>query len=707
MDIVQIANNIDDQNKSNRIFNHMKFQKLLEKQINELLPEHLRNEPAMLKFLEAVNESYQDIENKLTEEEGPAGKNDKDILSKIIFREKIFNSVINNLKNGVLLVNEAGEIIDCNDNFLDIFNTTIKREDIKGQYEKDFFIENGSIFGDTKSFISGVEKILEKKIPHFDEIFRTEKNEFYERDFSPIYYKGDYLGHLWIYTDITKKKREQDSIVQNEFTQRQILNSAIDAIIIVNEEGVIEFWNPQAEKIFGWKFNEVYDKFLSENITPVSIKEPNDKGVKKYLTKTNKNINADLNEIVSTNKEGAKIYIQISTISIKYHERDYYCSFIRDITIKRNYENELTKQKKFTEDVLNHLPADIAVFDRNHNYLFVNPMAIKSKETREWIIGKNDFEYCEMKGLNNQSAVERRGLFNKAISTKKTVQWIDEVVNKNNDKFYILRNFYPYEEDGEIKYIFGYGIDITEMRSVQLKLNETLLDLKNINEELEQFAYIISHDLQEPLRMVKSFLQLLEKKLGNSLDDTDKRYINFAVNGADRMKKHIQDLLEYSRIGKKTEEVDDVNCNEILQEINTIFQLKIRETNTTLTIHPLPVIKALRSGMYHLFQNLIANAIKFQRNDIEQHTVEVGYTEVDNSWQFYVRDNGLGIEPKYFERIFILFQRLENGKEGKAGTGIGLAVCKKIVEQLNGKIWVESEVGKGSTFYFKIPKHNG
>ncbi|RYG29930.1 MAG: PAS domain-containing sensor histidine kinase, partial [Chitinophagaceae bacterium] len=261
----------------------------------------------------------------------------------------------------------------------------------------------------------------------------------------------------------------------------------------------------------------------------------------------------------------------------------------------------------------------------------------------------------------------------------------------------------------ETKSFYAIVKDATErkMSAQQLEeLNESLrkraAELQASNTELERFAYVASHDLQEPLRMVSSFLQLLENKLGGDLDETGKKYIDFAIDGAERMKTLIQDLLQYSRVGTSKEMVVNVNMDEILNSVKMIYSLAITESSAELVIHPLPVIKAEKAQMHQLFQNLVGNAIKYSSPSPPR--IEVGYEELPNDWQFYVRDQGIGIHPKFFEKIFVIFQRLHNKTE-YSGTGIGLAICKKIVERHGGVIWVESEPGKGTCFFVRLPKY--
>ena len=243
--------------------------------------------------------------------------------------------------------------------------------------------------------------------------------------------------------------------------------------------------------------------------------------------------------------------------------------------------------------------------------------------------------------------------------------------------------------------------DITERKKAEEELKAILKELKRSNTELEQFAYVASHDLQEPLRMVTSFTQLLQNRYTDKLDDDANDFINYAVDGATRMQNLINDLLIFSRVGTRGKSFKTTDMNAVLEATIATFKQLIKKTNTTLTYNPLPVIIADESQMIQLLQNLISNAIKFRSEESPRINVS-GDVKADK-WIFSVSDNGIGIDSKNFDRIFIIFQRLHK-KEEYSGTGIGLAVCKKIIQRHRGKIWVESELGKGSTFYFSIPK---
>jgi len=242
----------------------------------------------------------------------------------------------------------------------------------------------------------------------------------------------------------------------------------------------------------------------------------------------------------------------------------------------------------------------------------------------------------------------------------------------------------------------------TKRKIVEDQLKLTMEDLKRSNTELEQFAYIASHDLQEPLRMISSFVQLLAKRYKDRLDEDADDFINFIVDGAKRMQIMINDLLTYSQIGRIDKGFRSTDTNIVLTNVLEMLGIPIEDTNATITHDSLPTILANERGLSQMFQNLISNAIKFHKEE-EPPVVHISAKLQKNQWIFSIRDNGIGIDSQNFDRIFIIFQRLHT-KDEYGGTGLGLAICKKIIERHNGKIWVESEVRKGSTFYFSIPK---
>jgi PAS domain S-box-containing protein len=261
-----------------------------------------------------------------------------------------------------------------------------------------------------------------------------------------------------------------------------------------------------------------------------------------------------------------------------------------------------------------------------------------------------------------------------------------------------------FDAAGNLVVTKGYIIEDTERLKAEEAMKQYAEHLKRSNEDLERFAYVSSHDLQEPLRTIVTFTQLLERKYVGRIDPEADEYIRYIVDAGRRMQDLIHDLLEYSRITSKAQELQPVRTEEVLAQALLSLNPIIKEESATITYDLLPVVQADPQQLRQVFQNLISNALKYRRED-EPPRIRISAERTGDMWQFNIQDNGLGIEPQYFDRIFVIFQRLHT-RDQYVGTGIGLAIVKRIVERQGGRIWVESEVDQGSTFHFTIPAVN-
>jgi len=250
----------------------------------------------------------------------------------------------------------------------------------------------------------------------------------------------------------------------------------------------------------------------------------------------------------------------------------------------------------------------------------------------------------------------------------------------------------------------GSLIDITERKQMEERLKQITAEMQHSNTELEQFAYVISHDLQEPLRMVSSYTQLLAKRYSNKLDSDADEFISYAVNGAKRMQTLLHDLLEYSRVGTRGKPFIPVNCEHVVEQAMANLKIAIEECNASVSYDVLPTVMGDEGQLVRLFQNLIGNALKFRRD--EAPLVNIVAKRRNNVVTFSIKDNGIGIDPQHRQSIFEIFRRLHT-REEYPGTGMGLAICKKIVERHGGHISVQSQPGQGSTFYFSVDTAGG
>lgn len=302
--------------------------------------------------------------------------------------------------------------------------------------------------------------------------------------------------------------------------------------------------------------------------------------------------------------------------------------------------------------------------------------------------------------------------FNNFIESAEKEIWSDEyrIITESGEVRHMFdRAYLLFNKKGKPIRMIGSMEDISErkkyenhLEELNSQINKRVQELALSNAELEQFAYVASHDLQEPLRMVTRFLSEIERKYNEQLDEKGKEYIHYAVDGAQRMRTLILDLLEYSKVGKFDEKKEEIDMNQVLAEIALYYNLGLKENNATLIWKNLPTITGRRTPMQLVLQNLIGNSIKYHMPQ-KATKIEVSHTDLGTHWQFCVSDDGIGINPIFFEKIFVIFQRL-HPKQEYSGTGIGLAICRKIIETQGGRIWVNSEEGKGSQFYFTVSK---
>jgi PAS domain S-box-containing protein len=576
-------------------------------------------------------------------------------------------------------------------------------------------------------------------------------------------------------------------------------------------------------------FNILHVNSLGLKILNNTLTETKNKSISVYFPEINSCFKHQGENIktVFVDKKGKK-----SDVILKYTSLDEGSLSGILYVMEESYSNQhIIEKQKFNEIILDNIPADIAVFDNNHNYLYVNPNGVRDVETRKWLIGKSDFDYCDYKDLDKTLAQGRRDLFNQAIQTKQQVEWVDEY-HKDGKDIYVMRRFYPVFIDDIFYYVIGYGIDVSELKRIQntvisnekrnklilkssydaiikfdsdgkitfwnLKADQffgwkseevigkiifdiifpktignaysdriiefingdesfvldqiietsginrnklefpieiSILPLKDPNDrvsfctfirditsrkekeeevalqnkilqsqnsELEQFTYITSHDLQEPLLTLMSFSELLLEEYTEGLNDEAKLYIEFINKSAIRMRALVSGLMEYARIGKR-DNVKEIECNQLVYDVLTDLSVIINKTKAEIEVENLPIIRGYETYIRLLFQNLISNAIKFNKENTKPE-IKIKCSETINEWKFSVKDNGIGIDEKYIDQVFIIFKRLNNDSLYK-GYGIGLAHCKKIVDIHNGEIQVKSTINKGSTFSFTISKN--
>lgn len=506
---------------------------------------------------------------------------------------------------------------------------------------------------------------------------------------SPIFNEEKIIiGVSVIARDISEKKKSELKLLKAYREKDNILESIGDGFFTLDNELKVTYWNKTAENELQTPKENILGKKLFVDIFQENAKSLS---AQKYLFAVKSKTQINFTDY----HEATEKYFDVSVYPIENGLSVYFKNTTQEKRILQQFEAVTQNMPGITYR---------CKLDKNWTMIFLSDgikeitgynsldLILNKEKTFSSIIHPDDLE----KTFEVTEKLNKKQVFNiefRVICKDGSVIWVEDIGRG------------VYDQHQKIRFIDGVILDITARKLQEEKLQKLNNELKSkatklvsTNKELEQFAYVASHDLQEPLRMISSFLTLIKNRYQNQLDEEGNKYIYFAVDGAQRMRKIILDLLEFSKIGKTETNIETVDVNKTIESICLLFANKIKEKDVKIIYNKQPIIKNFSTPIQQIFSNLIGNSLKYEATEIT-----ISYAELDKHWQFAVADNGIGINPIYFEKIFIIFQRLHN-KDNYSGTGIGLAITKKIIESLGGNIWVKSEEGKGSTFYFTILK---
>ena len=498
--------------------------------------------------------------------------------------------------------------------------------------------------------------------------------------------------------NISVRRKADEHLAQMEGRYRGLLEAAPDAMVVVNQGGEIVLLNVQAEKQFGYRRDELLGQKVT-NIIPDGFAE---RLIADDLRTAEDALAQQIGtgiELTALRKDGSEFPIELMLSPLESAEGTLVTAAIRNISVRRKADEHLAQMEGRYRGLLEAAPDAMVVVNQAGEIVLLNVQAEKQFEySRDELIGQ------KVKNIIPQGFAERLVADGLRSAEEALAQQIGTGIElhgrrKNGSEFPIELMLSPLES-AEGTLVTAAIRDITTRKRAESHLLQKVEELNRSNEELQQFANIASHDLQEPLRMVASYTQLLSRRYKGKLDTDADEFIAFAVDGASRMQRLIHDLLAYSRVGTKGKELLNTSSENALQQALLNLRGAVEESGALVTHDPLPMVKADEMQLTQLFQNLVGNAIKYQRSEIPKVHISAAM-DGEDKWNFSVKDNGLGIDPQYFEKIFGMFQRLHK-REEFAGTGIGLAICKKIVERHGGKISVELQPEHGSTFHFTL-----
>ncbi|MES2589956.1 MAG: PAS domain S-box protein [Bacteroidota bacterium] len=484
-----------------------------------------------------------------------------------------------------------------------------------------------------------------------------------------------------------------NSIKLSELTFHAIVETTPSAIVLINSEGKISYINSQTEKLFGYSRSELIGQLI-EILIPQRFKENHPNFRKMFFNNPSTRSMGENRELFATRKNGTEFPVEIGLNPMVTADGTLVLASIIDITERKKADMrfKLVVESAPNAMILVNRLGEITMVNNQTEKLFGYSKAELIGEKLEMLIPDRFKKHHP----------NHRNLYFETSTVRSMGAGRDlYALNKYGEEVPVEIGLNPIENEDE-PMVLASIIDITERKIQEKIINEQVSELELKNKELEHFAFITSHDLQEPLRTVANFIKIIEED-ASSLDEKTLEYLSVINQATNRMSVLVKAILDFSHLGKNKVLVKS-DLNLLLDEVVLDLDNLIKSTNTLIKIDPLPTINIYQLELRQLFQNLISNAIKFSKKNV-QPEITISYQNVDGEMLFSVKDNGIGVESKYYERIFNIFQRLHSEKD-YSGNGIGLANCKKIVELHGGKIWIESEHNNGSTFYFTLKKIN-
>ncbi|MGB8489542.1 MAG: PAS domain S-box protein, partial [Bacteroidales bacterium] len=617
----------------------------------------------------------------------------KQIEKAYIESEKKYRRIVETTAEGVVTSNQVNRFVYVNRKMAEMLGYSV--DEILGKTIADFMFDSN---GDKEQLLR--EKSKTGDVSGEIKFRRRDGSELWTSfNASPLIGEhGERIGNFAMYTDITDRKKWEDDLYRSEERFRIAFEDGAIPMVLTSLGGEFIKVNHAFCDLTGYSEKELIGMNFNKMTHPDDLKANID-GFKQVLDGKRKSFRMEKRYL---RKNGEVVWADMSTAPVRDKNGDpqYMVTHVQDINERKQAENELENSHEKLEIALEsghigiwdlNLKTSEMTFDKRMGMIInlapgtysLNDPVLKN------MIHEDDLVHVkEALGASTKNGT----LFESIFRTKAADAGYKYVSTKALIKYDNARN--PAS-------LTGVCFDITSMKKGAekdlIRLNEELI---RSNKELESFAYVASHDLQEPLRMISSYTQMLELRYADKLDENARDYIKFAVDGSKRMYDLINGMLEYSRINTRGQQFSRVNMSDVFEKVVNNLKLSIREQKAVVTKGPLPVVTADEMQMVQLLQNLIENALKFSKGNPRIH---ISSGTGKKQYQFAVKDEGIGIDPQYFDRIFKLYQQLMPRDKYK-GIGIGLPICKRIVERHGGEIWVESKPGKGSTFLFTIPK---
>ncbi len=747
----------------------MEIHKLLQRQLNKHIPVELTENPSFQAFIKAVNDSYLSFERdndlmdhsfkesekeyhqvnqnlkkeyELKQEsisnlyesltqlksdhdfEDEIKSNDLLFISRYISDEirkrketekKLFETVeflrvlLDNLQSGILVVDDTNTILYANKHLCEIRNINALPEDMIGKSPDLYLGDALSFVKDTEAYKNRVAQILSNREIVTGEILETTDGRFLERDYIPIFVEDACIGHLWKSTDVTQRIISKNLLKQSEERNRIIMNSSLNAIITIDIQGKITFWNNQAEVIFGWKREEVLGKTLNDTIIPDIHKQGHINGIKHYIESGEGPVLNKQIELPAVNKNGIEFPVEISIIPLEQNGEVFFCSFIQDISERKKAETRLRFQEEKYRNIIANINLGLIEVNTEEIIQFANQsFAEMSGFEIEELIGMNAQETFVF-GDNVEVMKAKNHLRKNGISDVYQIP----VRNKRGElRWWAVGGAPNYDDKGNMVGSIGIHLDITEQKQMELELENEKIKAQEASKTKEAFLANMSHEIRTPLNAIIGFLRELQRQ---GLTEVQKKYVENSAIASRHLLSIINNILDISKIeaGEMSLENEDFIFADAINNVITVMQPIAAEKglllSSSISADTSSVFKGDTLRLEQILFNLIGNSLKFTRRGSVSLTSKVVADNTDfQEICISVTDTGIGMEQSFAETIFKKFSQEDKSITRKfGGTGLGMAITRELVQLMKGRITIESKKDAGTTVNIIVELQKG
>ena len=612
---------------------------------------------------------------------------------------KLFKTLLGNLQSGVLVESEERRILFTNETFCALFGIPAPPETLIGMDCSDSAEQSKGLFKDPEAFVADIELLLRDKKAVYNQILETQDGKILERDYVPIWIDGQYKGHLWEYTDVTEKVRYQQTLSESEERNRLVMNSSLDAIVIADESGAIRYWNPRAEKLFGWTQAEARGRKMSDLFIPERYHGAHRQGMHNYLQTRVSHIMNQVLELPARNKAGQEFPVELIVVNYQQHGKQYFCGFMKDISVRKLSENALRTQEERFRNITANMNLGLLEVDTQRTIRFANQ------------------SFCDLSGYTEAELVghDTDNFLPAPLDVGSDPEGFELAVhNKRGEMRWWLVSCAPnYRDNGELIGHIGVFLDITQ----QKRLESELAVAKNRAEEAsvakEAFLANMSHEIRTPLNAIIGMIRELSRE---ELSHKQQTYLSHTDTAARHLLSIVNSILDLSKIEAGELELDehDFSLDALMANIQSILKVKAERKGIDLTFDVDERLWRAHTGdssrLRQVLLNLLDNALKFTLKGSVHLRATAPAEEADRQCiRIEVSDTGIGMDEKYLNQLFSKFSQAEKSTSRRfGGTGLGMSITKQIVEMMGGTIQVRSAKNRGTTFTIdlKLPAGN-